>query len=110
MLEMLSGSPAAFITIIFLFTLLIGSFLNVVIYRLPVMMERDWREQCEELSATPVGDIPEGRFDLVVPRSKCRACGNSISALQNIPVISWLLLRGKCANCKAAMMLLSGTK
>ena len=100
MLEMLSGSPAAFITIIFLFTLLLGSFLNVVIYRLPVMMERGWREQCNELSATPAADIPEGRFDLVVPRSKCRACGNGISALQNIPVISYLVLGGKCVACK----------
>ena len=100
MLEMLSGSPAAFITIIFLFTLLLGSFLNVVIYRLPVMMERDWREQCEELSATPVGAIPEGRFDLIIPRSRCQACGNQITALQNIPVLSYLVLGGKCAVCK----------
>lgn len=100
MLETLSGSPAAFIAIIFAFTLLIGSFLNVVIYRLPVMMERDWREQCRELLATPAADIPEGRFDLVAPRSSCRACGNRITALQNIPVVSYLVLGGKCAACK----------
>ena len=100
MLEMLSGSPAAFIAIIFAFTLLIGSFLNVVIYRLPVMMERDWREQCKELSATPGTDTPDGRFDLIAPRSRCRACGSQISALQNIPVISYLVLGGKCAACK----------
>ena len=100
MLEMLSGSPAAFIAIIFLFTLLLGSFLNVVIYRLPVMMERDWREQCKELSATPGSNIPDGRFNLITPRSRCPACGNRISALQNIPVISYLVLGGKCAVCK----------
>ena len=100
MLEILSGSPAAFIAIIFAFALLIGSFLNVVIYRLPVMMERAWREQCQELSATPGENLPDGRFDLVAPRSRCRACGNQISALQNIPVVSYLVLGGKCAACK----------
>ncbi len=101
MLEMLSGSPALFIVIVIAFTLLIGSFLNVVIYRLPVMMERDWREQCKELLGSPGADLPEGRFDLVVPRSRCRACGNQITALQNIPVLSYLVLGGKCAQCKA---------
>ncbi len=101
MLEMLSGSPALFIVIVIAFTLLIGSFLNVVIYRLPVMMERDWREQCKELLESPGADLPEGRFDLVVPRSRCRACGNQITALQNIPVLSYLVLGGKCAQCKA---------
>ncbi len=99
MLEMLSGSPAVFIVIVIAFTLLIGSFLNVVIYRLPVMMERDWREQCNELCESPGDDLPKGRFDLVVPRSRCRACGHQISALQNIPVLSYLVLGGKCANC-----------
>jgi leader peptidase (prepilin peptidase) / N-methyltransferase len=100
MLELLSGSPAVFIAVIFAFTLVVGSFLNVVIYRLPVMMERDWREQCRELSETPAGELPEGRFDLVMPRSRCRTCGTQISALQNIPVLSYLALRGKCAQCK----------
>lgn len=100
MFELLSGSPAIFIAIVFAFMLLIGSFLNVVIYRLPVMMERDWREQCKELSEIPASEFSEGRFDLVVPRSRCRACGTRITALQNIPVISYLVLGGKCANCK----------
>ncbi len=100
MLELLSGSPAVFIAVIFAFTLVVGSFLNVVIYRLPVMMERDWREQCRELSETPAAELPEGRFDLVMPRSRCRACGTQISALQNIPVLSYLALGGKCAQCK----------
>ncbi len=100
MLEMLSGSPALFITIVIAFTLLIGSFLNVVIYRLPVMMQHDWREQCKELLGSPDAELPEGRFDLVVPRSRCRACGNPITALQNIPVLSYLALGGKCAQCK----------
>lgn len=100
MLEMLSSSPAIFIAVVFAFTLLIGSFLNVVIYRLPVMMERDWREQCKELAATPATAIPEGRFDLVAPRSRCPSCGAAITALQNIPVLSYLVLGGNCASCK----------
>ena len=100
MLEMLSGSPALFIVIVIAFTLLIGSFLNVVIYRLPVMMERDWREQCKELCESSGDDLPTGRFDLIAPRSRCRACGNQITALQNIPVLSYLVLGGKCAKCK----------
>ncbi len=100
MLELLSGSPAIFIAIVFAITLLIGSFLNVVIYRLPLMMEREWREQCKELSEIPASEFTEGRFDLVVPRSRCRSCGKQITALQNIPVFSYLVLGGKCANCK----------
>jgi leader peptidase (prepilin peptidase)/N-methyltransferase len=81
-------------------SLLVGSFLNVVIYRLPVMMEREWRKQCDELLAEPAGDLPEGRFDLIAPRSRCQSCGHQITALQNIPVISYLLLGGKCASCR----------
>jgi leader peptidase (prepilin peptidase)/N-methyltransferase len=100
MFELLSGSPAVFITVVFLFALLIGSFLNVVIFRLPVMMERDWREQCDALMASPAARIPEGQFDLMGPRSRCPACGNLITAVQNIPVLSYLMLGGKCANCK----------
>lgn len=97
-------SPLLFIAVVFAFCLVIGSFLNVVIYRLPIMMERDWREQCEEFAKSPpVLDIPEERFDLVVPRSRCPSCGNSIKAWQNIPVISYLILGGRCANCKESI-------
>jgi leader peptidase (prepilin peptidase)/N-methyltransferase len=92
-------SPLLFIGVAFLFALLVGSFLNVVIYRLPIMMERSWREQCRELSETPAGDIPEGRFDLLAPRSRCPSCGHAITALQNIPILSYLVLGGKCAGC-----------
>ena len=101
MLELISESAPVFIAVVFLFTLLIGSFLNVVIHRLPIMMERDWRQQAEELTNTPPEHtLPEGRFDLVVPRSRCPSCGALITALQNIPVVSYLFLRGRCANCK----------
>ena len=97
-------SPLLFIAVVFAFCLVIGSFLNVVIYRLPIMMERDWREQCEEFAKSPpVLDIPEERFDLVVPRSRCPSCGNLIKAWQNIPVISYLILGGRCANGKESI-------
>jgi len=100
MLELFSTSPAIFIGVCFVFALLVGSFLNVVIYRLPVMMQVEWRKQAQEIIAEPADDLPDGRFDLVLPRSRCPACGKQITALQNIPVLSWLVLGGKCANCK----------
>ena len=90
---LLTESPMLFIGLAFFFALLIGSFLNVVIYRLPVMMERDWRAQCDEISASPAGELPQGRFDLMVPPSRCPSCNHQITPMQNIPVISYLLLR-----------------
>jgi len=96
-----SEFPFLFVAVVFLLALLIGSFLNVVIYRLPIMMEREWREQCAELASTPAKDLPEGRFDLIMPRSCCTSCGTQITALQNIPVLSYLVLGGKCAHCRA---------
>src|SRR5210317_338185 len=103
MFELLAESPAIFVAVAFAFALLIGSFLNVVIYRLPIMMEREWRAQCAGLAETPTPDVPEGRFNLVVPRSRCPSCGMQITAWQNIPVISYLMLGGRCAACKAAI-------
>jgi leader peptidase (prepilin peptidase)/N-methyltransferase len=87
--------------------LLVGSFLNVVIYRLPIMLEREWREQCEELlaadgRATPATE-PLEVFNLLQPRSRCPACGAPVRAWQNIPVVSWLLLGGRCSSCKTAI-------
>ena len=87
--------------------LIVGSFLNVVIYRLPIMLERDWRRQCREVLAPgqpPPAD--EGaRFDLVRPRSACPACKTPIKAYHNVPVLSYLLLRGRCAACGARIAL-----
>ena len=87
--------------------LLVGSFLNVVIYRLPIMMENDWRKQCQELTGSDAGNAANTddteAFNLFTPRSRCPACGTQITAWQNIPVISWLLLRGKCGACSAAI-------
>lgn len=83
-----------------IFGLTIGSFLNVVIYRLPKMMERQWAVECAELSGKPVADIPP--FNLMIPRSRCPHCGHGIQWYENIPVLSYvLLLRGRCSSCKA---------
>ena len=104
MFELFAQSAPLFIAVVFAFALVIGSFLNVVIYRLPIIMERDWREQADELTNTPSElDLPEGRFDLVVPRSRCPSCSAPITAWQNVPVISYLLLRGRCANCRQSI-------
>ena len=79
--------------------LLVGSFLNVVIHRLPQMLERGWAAQCAEMRGE---ELPvEPAYNLVVPRSRCPACGHGITALENIPVVSWLVLGGKCSACKA---------
>src|SRR5712672_1494297 len=99
---------AVFAGSVFLVGLVIGSFLNVVIYRLPIMLERDWRAQAVELlpsahdaSSTPVCQTLPERLTLSTPRSACPVCKAPIKAWQNIRVVSWLLLRGRCASCKA---------
>ncbi|MGH8403476.1 MAG: prepilin peptidase, partial [Gammaproteobacteria bacterium] len=79
--------------------LVIGSFLNVVIHRLPIMLEREWREHCAELNGTTAAAGEP--YNLVVPRSRCPHCGHLIQALDNIPLLSYLLLRGRCRNCTA---------
>ena len=102
-------APAVFVAVVFLFSLAIGSFLNVVIHRVPVMLEREWRSQAEQIlqGEEDLGlkpDLqadPKPKYNLVVPRSACPKCGAQITAAQNIPVISYLLLKGKCAKCGA---------
>jgi len=84
---------------VFVVGLVIGSFLNVVIYRLPIMLDRDWRAQAAQLLEQPSAALAAARFDLVVPRSACPVCKAPIKAWQNVPVISWLALRGRCAAC-----------
>src|SRR5450432_462073 len=79
--------------------LCVGSFLNVVIHRVPKMLERGWRDQCAEIAGKPAAEEPP--YNLWVPRSQCPACGHQIRAVENVPVISYMLLRGRCANCKA---------
>jgi leader peptidase (prepilin peptidase)/N-methyltransferase len=91
--------PAVFPWLCLAFGLCVGSFLNVVIYRLPKIMEREWQQQCAELRGE---ELPKREtFNLALPRSHCPACANPISALQNIPIASYLVLRGKCPACGA---------
>lgn len=103
MLELFSQSAVFFIAVIFALGLVIGSFLNVVIHRLPLMMEIEWREQCEEFVKQPADNLPTGRFNLVIPQSHCPSCRQPIRAWQNIPLISYLLLSGRCANCRKSI-------
>ncbi|MEW6689499.1 MAG: A24 family peptidase [Pseudomonadota bacterium] len=95
--------PAAFPWAALAVGLCVGSFLNVVIHRLPVMMERAWRADCAELSGTE--PPKEGRYNLFVPRSRCPSCGAAIKAIQNVPVLSWIFLGGRCASCRAPISL-----
>lgn len=97
----LADEPALFAGLVFLLGLAVGSFLNVVIHRLPRMLERDWRAQCAELRGDPPVDVDEARYNLWAPRSACPSCGHQITALENIPVLSWLWLRGRCSACRA---------
>jgi leader peptidase (prepilin peptidase)/N-methyltransferase len=99
-IEPLAASPAFFIGFAIVLGLLVGSFLNVVIYRVPIMMDNELRAECAALADPEATLVVAPKFNLVVPRSACPACKAPITALQNVPVVSWLALRGKCARCK----------
>ena len=99
LIYLLSVSQVWLISVVGLFSLLIGSFLNVVIYRLPIILERQWKRDCNEWLEKQTGE-DTGDFNLVVPRSQCPTCGHKITALENIPVLSYLFLKGKCSGCK----------
>ena len=99
LIQSFQAFPALFVTAVTVMSLAIGSFLNVVIHRLPKMLERQWRDELSELNGQEVAAGP--RYNLMVPRSACPACGHAIGALENVPLISYLALRGKCAGCKA---------
>ncbi|KAF0836370.1 type 4 prepilin peptidase 1 [Methylovorus glucosotrophus] len=103
-LQVLQDSPAFFIAVSALLGLLVGSFLNVVIHRLPKMMEAEWRMNCQSLDGQPPSEPPK-KFNLLTPRSCCPHCGHAITAIENIPLISYLGLRGKCRACKAPISL-----
>ncbi|PIE40444.1 MAG: prepilin peptidase [Gammaproteobacteria bacterium] len=87
------------LAVVFCFAALVGSFLNVVIYRLPIMMERDWQAQAREILELPA--VEQDVFTLTLPRSRCRDCGRMVRALENIPVISYIVMGGKCRGCGA---------
>jgi len=101
--SLLQQNQTLFICISVLFGLMLGSFLNVAIYRLPKMMERDWQNNCLELQGKELA--PEVKFNLVTPRSTCPHCDHKISAIENIPVISYLFLRGRCRACNSHISL-----
>ena len=100
-IQLLSSSPTTLMAVAALFGLVVGSFLNVVIARLPVIMERGWREGCAELddATADASAKQEAVFNLVVPRSRCPECGHGITALENIPLLSYAFLRGRCSDC-----------
>ena len=98
--EPLEQSLLAWLSVAALFGLVTGSFLNVVIHRLPRMLEQGWRAQCHELTGDDGSGEQAPRYDLVQPASHCPSCGNAIAAYDNIPVLSYLLLGGKCRHCR----------
>ncbi|MDR6981862.1 leader peptidase (prepilin peptidase)/N-methyltransferase [Rheinheimera pacifica] len=100
--ELFNQYPALFISATAILSLIIGSFLNVVIYRLPKMMENEWQQEYKAyfLSGSATAAAP-AKFNLAVPRSACPRCNAPVSARDNIPVFSWLLLKGKCRSCRA---------
>lgn len=105
--EVFGAYPALLICAALILGLLVGSFLNVVIYRLPVMMEREWTQECKLLLDIDQPQEPNEQaqepFNLAVPKSRCPHCGTPIKAWQNIPVISYLILGGRCSNCSAGI-------
>ncbi|SFR51587.1 type 4 prepilin peptidase 1 Aspartic peptidase. MEROPS family A24A [Marinobacter daqiaonensis] len=101
-LDTLLGTPWLLYLVVLFVSLCIGSFLNVVILRLPKMMQQEWRCQCEDFLAIPEkGRSTEEAITLSKPASTCPSCGHRIRPWENIPVVSYLLLRGKCSNCKS---------
>lgn len=102
-LSSLQQVPAAWIALCGGVGLLVGSFLNVVIHRLPKMMEEDWREQCASLDSphAPPAIPSKPAYNLIVPRSACPSCGHLIGAWENIPVLSYAVLKGRCRHCGA---------
>lgn len=103
MLESISllyaASPATVLGFVFIFGALIGSFLNVVIYRLPVMMERDWQFQARQILELDTEQSEQPPFNLVTPNSRCPKCQRPIKPWENIPILSYLVLKGQCAGC-----------
>lgn len=101
LLELAHSLPWLYFSLVFLFSLMIGSFLNVVIHRLPIMLEREWQGEYRSYFAPDEeATVPE-RYNLMVPRSACPHCGHTITALENIPLLSWLWLKGRCRDCQA---------
>ncbi len=101
--DLLQNSPSFFISFCSITGLMAGSFLNVVIVRLPKMLEREWARQCADSSAETVEALPP--YNIITPRSACVRCGHKITALENIPLMSYVLLGGRCSHCQASISL-----
>lgn len=101
MIEFLVAEPLVAALFALVISLLVGSFLNVVIYRLPVMMQREWDAmlQADSVPDSEASTPHQERFNLMVPRSRCGGCGHLIQWYENVPVVSWLFLRGRCSDC-----------
>lgn len=113
LISVFSQTPWLFITLSFIFAAVIGSFLNVVTHRMPIMMKREWQQECnhylseykpevfnksKQLLEQPVDPFPE-KYNLVVPGSACPQCKTNIKAIHNLPILGWLMLKGKCSAC-----------
>lgn len=103
LLDLYAASPVLLIVSAVLLGLIVGSFLNVVVHRLPRMLHRDWCEQCSELLEVDAPEPDPPTYNLMSPPSTCPGCGHRIRALENVPIVSWLMLRGKCAGCGKAI-------
>ncbi|WP_421261722.1 prepilin peptidase [Aeromonas jandaei] len=101
LLELAHGLPWLYFSLVFLFSLMIGSFINVVIHRLPIMLEREWQAEYRSYFTPDEEQATEPRYNLMVPRSACPHCGHAITAQENIPLLSWLWLKGRCGECQA---------
>ncbi len=101
MLALLQESPSAYYTFVFFLSLLVGSFLNVVIYRLPIMMKNQWQDEIDAYTQNEAKITPREPFNLIKPDSSCPHCQHKIRAWENVPIISYIFLRGKCSQCKS---------
>ena len=103
---LLQNSPAFFISFCSIAGVMVGSFLNVVIYRLPKMLQREWRQQCAELrgeTAEVAAMVAAEAYNILTPRSACPHCGHKITVLENIPIASYVVLGGRCTQCRASI-------
>lgn len=108
LIAILQSNPVFLISVVGIFSLLIGSFLNAAIHRIPIMLQQEWDAECKAHMHENDPDYtpePQERFNLFIPRSCCPTCSHQITAMENIPVISYLMLRGKCKGCKTQISL-----